>query len=132
MRAVLGGVSVAIAGCGQSDRDRAADTVTSYLDAFAAGEAEEACGKLTDQTKRVVIPRVTRGLRRRDCAAAIPALRVRLTVTQADALEEATVTRVKIRGDVADVRFRAGQLRGVAKLRKADGDWKISLLPRAR
>ena len=130
--ATLLGVGLALAGCGKSDRDRAADTVTAYLEAFATGDAEEACGKLTEQTKRVLVPQVGRRLGARGCDKAIPALRARLTVPQADALKEAKVTSVRIRGRVADVRFRAKQLRGVAKLRKADGDWKISLLPEAR
>jgi len=126
------GAATAFAGCGKSDSEAAGDAVVSYLKAFAAGDGEKACDRLTDETKKVIVPQVGRKVGARDCPAAIKALRTRLTVPQVDGFKRATATRVKVRGDVAEVRFRAGPLRGAAELRKAGGNWKISLLPRAR
>lgn len=121
-----------LVGCGKSDTDAAGDTVTSYLEAFGAGDGEEACSSLTDETRRVIAPRVAEKLGGRDCPDAIRALRNRLSAPQADALKKATATRVRVRGEAAEVRFRAGGMRGVAKLRKTGDGWKISLLPEAR
>lgn len=128
--ALLG--ATAFSGCGKSDSEAAGDAVVSYLEAFAAGDGEKACDTLTDETKKVIVPQVGRKLGARDCPAAIKSLRGRLTVPQADGFRQAKATRVKVRGDVAEVRFRAGSLRGAAELKKDGGDWKISLLPKAR
>lgn len=122
----------ALAACGKSDSEAAGDVVVAYLDAFATGDGEKACDLLSEETRKVIVPRVGRRIRARDCPAAVAALRARLSLTQADALERAKVGRVRIRGDVADVRFRAGALRGAAQLRKEGDDWRISLLPRTR
>lgn len=121
----------ALAGCGKSDRDAAADTVTSYLKAFGTGDGEGACDRLTPETRRLVAPRVARKLGGRGCPDAIRALWARLPAAQADALTGATVRRVRVKGEAAEVSFRAGRARGVAKLRKSGDGWKISLLPRA-
>lgn len=128
---VLLGAGAALAGCGKSDTDAAGETVTSYLKAFGAGDGEEACSRLTDETRRVIAPRVAKKLGGTNCPDAIRALRTRLSAPQADAFRKATATRVEVRGEAAEVRFRAGQARGVAKLRKAGDEWKISLLPEA-
>ena len=128
---LLLGAGAPLAGCGKSDRDAAADTVTSYLEAFGAGDGKEACDKLTPETRRLIAPRVAEKLGGRDCPDAIRALWGRLPASQADALRRAVATRVKVRGEAAEVRFRAGRARGVAKLRKGGDGWKISLLPRA-
>lgn len=125
-------VAIALAACGKSSSEMAGDTVVSYLDAFAKGDGEKACDLLTAQTRDVIVPRVGRKIGARDCPAAVKALRGRLTVPQADALGRARVKRVRIRGDLAEVRFRAGPLRGAAELRKSGGDWRVSLLPRTR
>jgi hypothetical protein len=129
---VLLAAGAALSGCGKSDSEAAADTVTAYLKAFGAGDGEEACERLTEETKRVIASRVAEKFGGSDCPDAIRGLRTRLSAAQADAFEEASATRVKVRGDAADVRFRAGQARGLAKLRKAGDGWKISLLPQAR
>jgi len=126
------GAAIVSAGCGKSDSEAAGDAAVAYLEAFAEGDGEKACDTLTDQTKKVIVPQVGRKVGTRDCPAAIKSLRTRLTVPQTDAFKQATATRVKIRGDLAEVRFRAGSLRGAAELRKAGGDWRISLLPRTR
>ena len=121
----------ALTGCGRSDSEAVADTVTSYLSAFGAGDGQEACDTLTDETKRLVAPRVAERLGGRDCPDAIRALASRLPASQALAFTRARVTRVDVRGDAADARFRAGRTRGVARLRKTGDGWKISLLPQA-
>lgn len=125
-------VGAALSGCGKSDSEAAADTVTTYLKAFGAGDGEEACERLTEETKRDIAFRVAEKFGGSDCPDAIRGLRTRLSAAQADAFEEASATRVRVRGDAADVRFRAGEARGLATLRKAGDEWKISLLPRAR
>ncbi len=132
MALVLFGAGAVLAGCGKSDRDAAADTVTSYLEAFGAGDGGAACDRLTEETKRSIARRAAEKLGGRDCPDAVRALRNRLSASQADAFEEATATRVQIRGEVANVRFRAGQARGAATLHKVGDGWKISLLPEAR
>ena len=129
---LLLGTGAALAGCLGSDSETPGETVTAYLKAFGAGEGEEACDRLTEETRRVIAPRVAEKLGGKSCPDAVRALRGRLTASQADAFKEATATRVKVKGETAEVRFRAGQARGVAKLRKADDGWKISLLPQAR
>lgn len=129
---VLLAAGAALSGCGKSESESAAETVTTYLKAFGAGDGEEACERLTDETKRVIASRVAERFGGSDCPDAIHGLRTRLSASQADAFEEATATRIKVRGDVADVRFKAGRARGLAKLRKAGDEWRISLLPQAR
>ncbi|MGI8945613.1 MAG: hypothetical protein ACR2GL_05165 [Thermoleophilaceae bacterium] len=124
--------ATALAGCGKSDSETPGDTVVAYLDAFAAGDGDEACERLTEETKRVLVPRVGRKVGARDCPGAVATLRNRLTVPQADAFSRASATRVRVDGDTAVVRFRADTLRGGAELRKVSGEWKISLLPRSR
>ena len=132
MLLILVGAVTAVAGCRKSDSDAAGDTVVSYLRAFGAGDGQEACDRLTPDTRRLIAPRVAQKLGGRDCPDAIRALWGRLPAQQADALRKATATRVKVRGEAAEVRFRAGRARGIAKLRKGADGWRISLLPRAR
>ncbi len=132
MSLLLLGAGAALAGCGKSDRAAVADTVTTYLRTYGAGDGEAACDGLTEETRRVIAPRVAEKLGGRNCPDAVRALQARLTASQADAFKQATVTRVDVKGDVAEVRFRAGQARGVAKLHKAEDGWKISLLPQGR
>jgi len=124
------GAATALAGCGKSESEAAGDAVVAYLNAFATGDGAKACEMLTDETKKVIVPAVGRKVGARDCPAAIRRLRTRLTVPQTDAFRRATATRVNVRDDVAEVRFRAGSLRGAAELRKSGDDWKISLLPK--
>ncbi len=124
------GAVFALPGCIHSDEDAAADVVKTYLKAFAEGDGEKACSKLSKQTRRVTVPQVARGVGAKDCEGAIRALRERLSAGQVDALKETETTRVKLRGRTAAVSFRAGSLRGTAKARKGDDGWKISLLPR--
>ena len=121
-----------LSGCGGSDADTPGDTVVSYLRAFGLGDGEVACDRLTEATERVIAPRVAEKLGGKDCPDAIRGLSDRLTVSQANGFKKATVTRVKERGKTADVRFRAGQARGVARLTKGDDGWKISLVPETR
>lgn len=129
---ILLGAGAALSGCGSSESESPADTVTAYLKAFGAGDGEEACRRLSEETRRVIAPRVAKKLGGRDCPDAVRALQARLTAPQARAFEMATATRTQERGEMAEVRFRAGTARGVARLRKVDKDWKISLLPQAR
>lgn len=124
------GAVLALPGCLHSDEDAAAEVVKTYLKAFAEGDGEKACSKLSEQTRRVTVPKVARGVGAKDCEGAIRALRARLSAAQVDALERTETTRVKLRGKTAEVAFRAGSLRGIAKARKSDDGWKISLLPR--
>jgi len=119
-------------GCGGSDEDEPADTVRAYLEAFGSGDGEAACEKLTESTRRLIVPQAARGVGARDCAGAIRALHDRLTIAQAREFEDAEPTDTKIRGENAEVKFRAGSLRGKAELREVDGEWKVSLVPRAR
>lgn len=129
---LLLGAGVALAGCGKSDEEAAAETVTAYLKAFGAGDGEDACERLTEETRRVIAPRVAEKLGGRDCPDAVRALGTRLPASLADAYQRATTSRVTVRGKMAEVQFRAGRARGVAELRKTGDGWKISLLPQAR
>ena len=122
----------ALAGCGKSDEEAAADTVTAYLKAFGAGDGEGACERLTEETRRLIAPRVAEKFGGRECPDAVRALTARLPASHANAFQRATTPRVAVKGETAEVRFRAGRVRGVAGLRKTGDGWKISLLPQAR
>ena len=127
---VAAGAVFALPGCLHSDDDAAADVVETYLRAFAEGDGGKACSKLSEQTRRVTVPQVARGVGAKDCEGAVRALRERLSAGQVDALKQTETTRVKLKGKTAEVSFRAGSLRGTAKAREGSDGWKISLLPR--
>lgn len=129
---LLLGAGAALAGCRQSDGETPGETVTGYLKAFGAGDGDEACDRLSDETRQVIAPRVAEKLGGTSCPDAIRSLRDRVSASQAAAFERAAATRVKETGETADVSFRAGSQRGVARLRKTDDGWKITLVPQPR
>lgn len=126
---LLLGAGATLAGCRQPDGESPGETVTAYLKAFGAGDGVEACDRLSDETRRVIAPRLAQKLGGTSCPDAIRSLRDRLSASQAAALGRATATRVEETGETAEVSFRAGSQRGVARLRETDDGWKITLVP---
>ncbi len=130
---LLVGAGVALTACGDSEGESPAETVTAYLSALSKGDGDEACKRLTAETRRAISEPVAAKLGGRSCSDAVRGLHDRLSASQADALKRATVTRAEVNGDAATVRFRAARgLLGMARLRRLDGQWRISLLPQAR
>lgn len=129
LAAIVGVVVALAAGCGGSGSDEAEveGTVRAYLQAFAAGNGEEACSQLTGAQARslfaeavILLPE----LRITSCSDAVQKLAGSLGGPEREALDGAQIDAVKIDGDTATATIK-GATQTARLTRESDG-WFIS------
>jgi hypothetical protein len=104
-----------LAGCEQSDRDRAGESVETFIHAFAAGDTKTACARLVPEVREAFEEGCEAGLKK-----------------ETDALSPAEKQRLRTLG-VRDVRIKGGRARvwlegqggEPGTLRRVDGEWLI-------
>ena len=127
--ALIAAALVALPGCGESEEDKVADTIQSYLKAFTEGDGEKACGFLSEDTRRAFVAQVGTLLRTNDCGRALEQVRKGVRRQALDALKEARVSNVKVDGERATATVEARGRSSRTELAKTEGDWKISDVP---
>jgi len=116
---------VLLAGCGSgdepragSDRDQVEAAATGYLDAFADGDGEEACGHLSERAQRDLATIAGAG----SCPDGIEKMHQALDGEQRDQLRDARVARIGIDGARAEVTMAGGD---TVPFEKVAGGWKL-------
>ncbi|HVL31750.1 MAG TPA: hypothetical protein VM299_05900 [Solirubrobacteraceae bacterium] len=128
--AILAAGALVAAGCGESDADKAEDTVTTAVSGLAVGNEKRVCDQLTPAAQRQILgfladnPLGFPSIKASDCLDAINKLHAALTPAQRAALENGEVGEAKVTGDTATVRVVGFGM--TAKLQKIDGEWMIT------
>jgi hypothetical protein len=120
--AVLTGVLAlaALPGCiGGSDEDDARDAVKDYTTAIADGDEKKICENLGRESKK----QLEKGDRK--CEDAYKNFGAYLNDDQKDKLRDID-PEVKVDGDTATTKVDEQPLEGEVRLKKEDGEWKIS------
>jgi hypothetical protein len=110
-----------VGGWGISDEDRVRDVATAYLHAFADGDAQAVCARVSPLSQQLTGAE--------SCEAGARASMRQLPATERAALRAAEVTSVEVRGGTrATVRF-VPKLNGRddMELVKVDGRWTIGV-----
>ena len=115
---------VALPGCGtgdgDSDGDDARDVVKDYATAIADGDEGQVCDVLSEDSKKQFEASDT------TCEDAVKNFGGFLSDEQKDELKDIDPD-VKIDGDTATAQVDERPLEGEVRLKKEDGDWKITL-----
>ena len=115
-----------VSGCGaESDQEKIRQTVTTYNDAYLAGETERACEQLTPISRRVVGLVV-----RPDGARCAEDLRYILegNFEASVGRKDLKLGRIEVDGDHATVALEPPKVFERLSLTKGEGEWKIDLL----
>ena len=104
----------AFAGCGGGSPE---DAVKDFYEAFADGDGEKACDLLAEDAKK--------GLGG-ECEQAISAFGGLIDDKAKDQLKDAEVSDVEEDGDNATAKVKIGDQEEEVKLKKEDGDWKVT------
>jgi len=114
-------VALSAAACAatQSEEDKAKTAVESYLNAVTNGQGEQACGKVTEATKK----NIERG--GRSCADTISSLSSGPAKAVLQAFKNADVNNVKLSGDRGTADIKVTGMTRQTNLRKEDGEWKL-------
>lgn len=123
--AVLSVVGVSCGGA--SNEEKVADTLTTYLDALANGDGQEACDQLTGaQNRRILEGAVSflPELASTSCADALTKLGEGIGADERELLNDAEIVNVEVDGDSATAQIDGGT--GTAELEKPGDRWLIS------
>jgi hypothetical protein len=107
--------ALALAGCQPSERDRAGDSVETFIHAFAAGDTKTACARLVPEVREAFKEGCEAGLKKETQA---------LSAAERERLGELGVRDVRIKGDRANV-WLEGQGGEPGTLRRVAGEWLI-------
>ena len=124
-----------VAGCGGGGGDDAPDpervtrAVTDYAHAFGDGDGKRACELLTAGAQQMFTERVSSLVGTRDCAEAVSKLQAVAGPNVTGPFREARVDQVKVTGDKATVRVRAGSGAEQVTLEKRDDEWLLTKAP---
>jgi ketosteroid isomerase-like protein len=114
----------AICGCGigdgGSDEDDARDVVKSYAAAIADGDEAEVCDTLSEDSRKQFETADT------TCQEAFKNFGGALSDEQKDKLKDIDPD-VKVDGDTATAQVDEQPLEGEVRLKKEDGDWKVTI-----
>ena len=116
---VAGLALAAVPGCGGSEEDDARDAVKNYTKAIADSDEKEICATLTKDSRK----QVERGASK--CEDAYKNFGAFLNNEQKDKLRDID-PEVKVDGDTATTRVDEQPLEGELRLKKEDGEWRIS------
>jgi hypothetical protein len=132
--AVVASGFLAVAGCGDSDADKAKRALTDFMAAIAKGDGKTACG-LADASGRRRLVTAAKG--RLSCEGVVAAIAGRIPPDVKTGLENAEIKKITVHGntatvDDADITSSKGRLAGFLsgttpeKLVKEGGSWKVS------
>lgn len=111
---------------GASVEYEVARVVRSFIVAYAGGDSERACGRLTPDHQRVVAQRQQRP----SCVRALALERSRASTRELERLRRARITKVDVAGDAARAELRMGSAERAklltATLRRAGDGWQIT------
>jgi hypothetical protein len=117
---VAGLAMVAASGCGaSSDEDEARDVVRQYAEAIADGDEGKVCDTLSKDSKNGFDRAKT------TCEDAYKNFGRFLSGKQKDELKNVD-PEVKVNGDRATAKVAEPPLEGALRLKREDGEWKIS------
>jgi hypothetical protein len=128
-------VAALLAGCGGGDRPKvpdskaAADAVTGFTKAFAAGDGATACGLLTTGARDAFVKRAEAATGSKDCAESMKRVHDLAGSSVTGPLGSATVSQVKIAGSTASAQLTASGHSTTVTLSKQGGDWKLNGVP---
>jgi hypothetical protein len=117
---VAGLALAAVPGCiGGSEEDDAGDAVKDYTEAIADGDEKKICETLSKDSRK----QLEKGDRK--CEDAYKNFGAFLNDEQKDKLKDID-PEVKVDGDTATTKVDEQPLEGEVRLKKEDGEWKIS------
>ena len=131
----MAAVAAALAGCGgggeksKPDPQAAADAVTGFTTAFAAGDGAKACSLLTSAAASAFAKRAQTATGARDCPTSIERVHDLVGSSVTEPLSKATVGQVKVTGDTATTTVTASGHSTTVTLTKQDGAWKLNGVP---
>lgn len=130
-RALLAALAsvVVLAGCGQSDEERAADVTRTYLSSIGERDYARGCEQLAASAKRDLVEYVSvqvPELGTTECESVFKQLTDLIDESALAALRDVTVRSTTADGESASVAVEGATQD--AKLRKVDGEWRISEL----
>jgi hypothetical protein len=129
-------VVLALASCGGGDdgpkvpdSKAAADTITAFTKAFAAGDGAKACGLLTTGARDAFVKRAEVATGSKQCPEAMARVHDLAGSSVTGPLAAATVSDVKVAGATATAQITASGHATTVTLSKQDGDWKLNGVP---
>jgi hypothetical protein len=128
-------VAVSLGACGgggakaKPDPEAAADAVTGFTKAFAAGDGAKACDLLTSAAAAAFVKRAQVSTGARDCPTSMKRVAELAGSSVTDPLSKATVGEVKVTGDRAATTVTASGHSTAVTLSKEDGAWKLNGVP---
>lgn len=121
--------AVVVSACGKSDEDKAGEVTRAYLTALGNKEYAKGCDQLAASAKRDLVEYVSvqvPELGTTECESVFKQLIELTDETALAAVRDAKVRKVTVTGDTAEVEVEGATQ--TAKLRKVDGEWRISEL----